>query len=768
VWSTKCLPGAAGGGSVVTGLDRGTQANVERALQTLGRANKVLVHAPDEGSLLREMCATIVDTGGYSLAWVGYAEHDEARTVRIAAAAGETGYLEGLRVSWADDEFGRGPGGTVVRGGGAYVMEDSHADASFAPWRDRADAYGLRTSCTLPVSLGDVVVGQLAIYASSLGAFDRTALALLSNLAEGLSYGLGRLRDAASLKASEERFRALANWAPIGILEASPQGELLYANPKAVEISGRGLGSLLGKRWLEFVHPDDLDDVREAIGRSLAEPEPLTLGYRIRRPDGEVRHVRVSAVPTARDEPVVYVASVHDVTSEVQAHEALARQVYYDPLTGLPNRALFLGHLGKELARQRNGRANIAVLFLDLDELKLVNASLGHEAGDVVLHEVARRFSQAVRAGETVARVDGDEFGFLLRDVPGERDAVGAAKRILGTLRSSIAVSGHEVTVSGSIGIVLPGDNEGPETLVRDAETAMCHAKSMGRNRVAIFDDDLYSCTVARLALEGELRQALARHELTVYYQPKVRADSGVPFGAEALVRWQHPKRGLLGPAEFISLAEHSGLIVPIGRWVLGKAVAQLAEWDAGPHGPRLEVLSVNVSARQLEDPYIARTVRRALDRARVPAGRFAVEVTESAAMAESPSTRRALKMFKDLGLQVAIDDFGTGYSSLAYLHTLPVTTVKIDRSFVERLGNGAPCPVLRAIVDMSHALGLNVVAEGVSDEQLQAAVAELGCDISQGFYWARPMPPGEFSAWWHEHAKREPAERRNEVEGRP
>ncbi|HYA45026.1 MAG TPA: EAL domain-containing protein, partial [Acidimicrobiales bacterium] len=632
------------------------------------------------------------------------------------------------------------------------VMEDSHVDPGFSPALSRADAHGLRTECALPLKLGDKVIGALMIYASVLGAFSATALALLYNLAEDLSYGIGRLRDAAALEASEERFRALANSAPIGVMEVSSAGELLYANPKTSEISGWDLNELLGRGWLKSVHPDDLEYITTMMRRPASGPNPLTASYRIRRPNGEVRRLRFSAAPSGRGEGSKYVVSIEDVTAEVQAYEALAHQAFYDPLTDLPNRALFLERLGLELGDGHAKAPLVAVLFLDLDRLKLVNDSLGHEAGDVVLREVSRRLSETVRATETVARFSGDEFVLLLREIPGAHAAVSATKRLLGALASPIEVAGQELTMSGSVGIVLPGAGDDPKIVVRDAETAMHYAKSAGRNTFALFDEDLHHRSVARLALEGELRQALAHHEFLVYYQPKVRTHSGAPFGAEALLRWQHPSRGLLGPLEFIGLAEESGLIVPIGRWVLEEAVSQLAAWDADPDGPRLEVLSVNLSARQLEDTHIATTIRKALDRSRVTASRFAVEITESAAMAEGIGTRRALQRFKDLGLQVAIDDFGTGYSSLAYLHTLPVTTVKIDGSFTARLGNGESSPVVKAIVEMSHAMGLNVVAEGVSDKRLQAAVAEMGCDLSQGFYWAHPMPPDQFVAWWREH----------------
>jgi EAL domain-containing protein (putative c-di-GMP-specific phosphodiesterase class I) len=264
-----------------------------------------------------------------------------------------------------------------------------------------------------------------------------------------------------------------------------------------------------------------------------------------------------------------------------------------------------------------------------------------------------------------------------------------------------------------------------------------------------LFDENLRRRSVTALAMEGELRQALARHEFEVYYQPVVEPVSGQLVGAEALVRWHHPTRGLVSPLEFIPVAEDSGLIKPLGHWVFEQAVSQLASWDADEDGPRLEVLTVNLSARQLDGSEVPEIVRHALELNGVLPSRVCVEVTESVMMADSASTRQSVEAFKELGLQVAIDDFGTGYSSLAYLHTLPVTTVKIDRSFVERLaGREDSTPVVKAVIEMSHAMGLNVVAEGVGNEKLAILVAAMGCDAAQGFFWARPMPAEAFTNW--------------------
>ena len=376
------------------------------------------------------------------------------------------------------------------------------------------------------------------------------------------------------------------------------------------------------------------------------------------------------------------------------------------------------------------------MLFLDLDRFKIVNDSLGHETGDAVLKEVGNRFVRGVRAGETVARFSGDEFVFIIRDVHGVIDAVSAARRLQALLERPVRCGDQDLTVTGSIGIVIPNLRADAGTILRDADAAMYKAKDEGRNRYALFDETVRRRSVVRLAMEGELRQALSRNEFEVYYQPVVEPTSGRPVGAEALIRWRHPTAGLVPPLEFIPVAEESGLIKPVGRWVFEQAVSQLAAWDGENGGPCLDFLAVNLSARQLDDPETPDMVRAVLERHRIEPGRICAEVTESVVMVDSAATRRSLDAFEDLGLKVAIDDFGTGYSSLAYLHTLPVTTVKVDRSFVERLGGADDSrPVVKAVIDMGHAMGLSVVAEGVS-------TARLG---PRSHLWAA-MPPKAFT----------------------
>jgi diguanylate cyclase (GGDEF)-like protein/PAS domain S-box-containing protein len=757
---TNCLDDPAVAGVVLNARDVTERTNLTRVLRTLSAGNRALVSAPSERSLLADVCRTIADVGGYFAAWAGYVEHDKASSIRPVAYGGELGHMEGMKVlgrmnvTWADDERGRGLVGSAVRSRSVQVADDLSAVGALAPWHATQAAFGLRSGCALPFQLDGEVVGVLVIYATEPNAFGPPEVALLAELADDLSYGIGRLRDAALLQASEQRFRALADEAPIGIIESSPTGQVEYANARASEITGRSVEVLMAQDWLGPVHRDDLAQVLGMAENAKLRRKAVER-FRIQRPDGAVRHVRTSVAPKTAQADNGFIVAIEDTTEEVEAQQALAHQAFHDALTGLPNRASFIDRLESELGRRHQGGAGLAVLFLGLDRFKIVNDSLGHEIGDAVLKEVGDRFLKGVRSGETAARFGGDELIFVIHDVRKPEDAVSTAKRLLALLEAPVRSAGRDLRLTGSIGIVIPAAHADATSVLRDAGTAMYRAKASGRDCHALFDEELHRRSVQRLTIEAELRQALARHELEVYYQPVVEPASGRPLGAEALVRWHHPSRGVVPPAEFIPVAEDSGLIRPIGHWVLDQALSQLACWDAQDGGPRLEMMAVNLSARQFDDPETPGRVREVLERHRIAPSRVCMEVTESVVMTDSASTWRSLEAFKELGLRVAVDDFGTGYSSLAYLHAMPVTTLKVDRSFVERLGStDDSMAVVKAIVEMSHALGLQVVAEGVSAAHLQVLVSDLGCEAAQGFYWARPVPAEEFAGWWRQAAR--------------
>jgi diguanylate cyclase (GGDEF)-like protein/PAS domain S-box-containing protein len=431
------------------------------------------------------------------------------------------------------------------------------------------------------------------------------------------------------------------------------------------------------------------------------------------------------------------------------AEDRLEHQAMHDPLTGLPNRSLALDRLGQALLGLDRKGSSVAALFLDLDRFKGINDSLGHDAGDEVLVEVARRLTNVMRAGDTVARFGGDEFVVVCEGVDNMRAVMLAAERITEALAEPFPVARGEVNVlTASIGIAMSqAPTDRAESLLRDADAAMYQAKARGGATTQLFDDALRSQVVVRLETERALRRALDRDELEVYYQPQVRVGDGGIVAAEALVRWNHPRKGLIGPAEFIGVAEETGLILPLGKHVLNTACRQLASWRRAGFVPPGFVMSVNLSGRQLFRQDFAATVCTALETAGIAPASICLEVTESVLVDDVDGTAAALLLLKDVGVRLAIDDFGTGYSSLAYLKRFPFDQLKIDRRFVEGLGHDAPDEaIVAATIQMAHALGMKVVAEGVEEVEQLTVLTQRGCDLAQGYYFARPAPADEFA----------------------
>ncbi|HEX4734340.1 MAG TPA: EAL domain-containing protein [Thermoleophilaceae bacterium] len=428
-------------------------------------------------------------------------------------------------------------------------------------------------------------------------------------------------------------------------------------------------------------------------------------------------------------------------TAPDDGQDGLAHRVLHDPLTDLPNRTLFLDRLAQALARLQRHEAAIAVLFIDLDNFKVVNDSLGHNAGDKLLVELGGRLRDAIRPSDTIARFGGDEFVVLCEDIREARDAVCVGERIVEAASTPFTLESREMFVSASVGVALALDaGATPETLLRDADAAMYRAKERGRGRVEVFDEEMRTRIMERLDLENGLRRALQRGEFVVYYQPEVSATQGRMVAVEALVRWDHPERGLLSPSEFVPIAEETGLIVPIGEWVLNEACRQIAAWRKD--GADIDV-AVNVSARQLVQPEIVDVVRGALERSGLPAEALCLEITESAIMRDPEAALATLTLVKELGVKVALDDFGVGFSSLAQLkEMLPLHALKVDRSFISGIADDdRNSAIVAAVVMMATTLGLTAIAEGVETEAQALQARALGCDVSQGFFFTAPEP---------------------------
>jgi diguanylate cyclase (GGDEF)-like protein len=445
-------------------------------------------------------------------------------------------------------------------------------------------------------------------------------------------------------------------------------------------------------------------------------------------------------------EPLYWLGVQTDVTERKHMEEKLAYRALHDPLTGLPNRDLLLDRLGQALARAGRSGRKVAVLFMDLDNFKYVNDSLGHDAGDGLLVEVAERLRGSLRPADTVARLGGDEFVMLLEGLKSEADAEEAVARVTEAINRPVYLKDQEVFVTFSIGIAMNTPDEAHhDDLLRRADVAMYRAKNDGKDRHRVFDASMNASARVRLELASDLRRALARDELPIHYQPTVCLEGGRILGFEALVRWEHPRKGLILPAEFMPVAEETGLIVPMGRHTLREACRRAKDWQDG--GRRPLTVSVNLSVRQLQDADLLADVSLALEESGLAPRDLILEITESALMGDVPKNVAVLRGLKALGVRIAIDDFGTGYSSLSYLERFPVDVVKVDRSFVGRLGRNAKGGALVcAVIDLARALDLDVVAEGVETAEQAEELARLGCEVAQGYHFASPLDPEEVS----------------------
>ena len=662
--------------------------------------------------------------------------------------------------------IGNNLSGHAMRSGRSLLCLDTETDERVDSALSRSR--GVRSIIAVPLLHGGKAVGLLLLYGDEAGAFGERDVTMMELLSVVLSAAMAH---AAEFEAKRDQVEALARFeatfagAQVGMLLMDLDGKIIDSNPAIQELLGHSHGELVGRRTSEFVHPDDRHEARAAYVRMIADGESsLRMQHRFVGRDGEVLWVDASAslVRDSDGHKSFAVGMMQDITQRKEAEAALLsqsalneHQALHDALTGLANRTLLRNRIDHAVKARRRTDARAAVLVMDLDGFKEINDSLGHAAGDELLVELGRRLKAALRTSDTVARLGGDEFGVLLPQASVPDDVLRAVERMQGAIETPITLQGLSLSLEASIGIALyPDDGKDVETLLRCADGAMYHAKAE-KSGWAFYQSSHVRQDTVRLTLMGDLRRALDQHELVLYYQPKAVLADGEVHAVEALLRWNHPVRGLVPPDDFIPMVQQTGLIKPLTLYVIDEALRQCRSWQ--DDGLRLAI-AVNLSARNLVDAEFPTQVAGLLERWNVEPALLEFEITESAMLADPTRTKLILEHLSAMGIRLSIDDFGTGYSSLAYLKRLPVSEIKVDRSFVMNMDeNEDDATIVRSTIDLGRNLGLDVVAEGVESEQVWNRLKALGCTAAQGYYLSRAVPAPELQAWLVKRRRRGP-----------
>jgi diguanylate cyclase (GGDEF)-like protein len=793
---------------------REEQERLGRALRTLSGSNRALLRADDESSLLVEICRVVVEEAGYYSALVGRAEHDERKTITPLAMVGDkTGPPAPSTFTWADTEQGQSATGIAIRTGEPCIISDISATSYPEPWRERARQRGVGSVLSLPLRLDGKVFGALTIAAPEADAFEAQERHVLLEAAADLAFGLETLRVRHRREQAEAEIlrlnRALRTRTAVNraLARASDESSLLQEICRvAVDDCGYRLA------WVGYVETGEartnrpvayagFDDGFLALPRNWSATErghrvyalleanqPAVTRDVVNDPDypfrEEARHrgyASVVVLPLRVEGALI--GSMHILAAEADAfdeqevellmataadlgyglgalraraqaaaaEETIRRMAYFDAVTGLPNRVRMRDLLGEAIVAAKDERRPLALLRIEMERFREINETLGDTEVNKLMQDIAARLTRTVGDSGKVARMTESEFAIILPRGSSER-ATQLAQRILTVLYEPIELSGLLLDARSSIGISLfPGHGTEAEALMRRASIALDQARASG-SAVALFKGGLDRECAQRLSLMGELRGAIEHDELLLYCQPKLQISSGQVCGAEALVRWQHPRLGVMNPGEFIKLAESTGLITPLTYWMLDAALRQSYLWHE--HG-LAQPLSVNLSVRDLRDPKLLDRIAGALDTWGAQPGWIEFELTESALMADPVGALDTLTRLKKLDVQLAIDDYGTGYSSLSYLQRLPVDTIKIDQSFVaDMLQNKDSATIVRSTIELAHNLDLTVIAEGVEDQGTFDRLAALGCDMAQGYCISRPIPADQFQAWEAEPAR--------------
>ncbi len=732
---------------------------LNKLYKALSEINQAIVRLETEETLLSLVCKMAVNFGGMTLAWIGRLNEHNSLIETVVCHGTGADYLENITISASDAvPEGRGPTGIAFRETRHIIVNQYQQSEMTKPWHDRAKHFGWGSSGTFPILRNGKPFAVLTVYHGDEGAFDKEAIELLDEMTRDISFALDSFdrkkehqRARNDLIASERHFRAYFERAMVGMAATIPGKGWLEVNDVLCKILGYSREELVQMTWSEITHPDDIEEDNKLIARMVqGEIDDFELNKRYIRKNGSVIHTHIASRAVYNESGKIdYLVTIVDDITEIKHHQnQLEHLIHHDPLTGLPNRVLLNDRLDMAVsAAQRTGE-NMAVCFMDLDAFKPINDTYGHATGDSLLIEVANRLTSVSRSSDTVARLGGDEFILVLNHLSGEDECRLLLNRILEVFNPPFQIDGHEVSMSWSVGIAMYPDHvTNGSNLLRHADQAMYIAKRKGRNRIHFFDTVNDHLTQVRSEGLSRIELALQNKELLLYYQPKINMRNGEVISMEALIRWQHPERGLLMPGEFMPLVENSDFEIRLSEWVIMQGMAQLNIWRKSGIPVRV---SVNLAARHLQSQgFVDFVVSTMLQYPELKGHSIIFEIIETATLGDMGLAIQKMEACIQQGIHFSIDDFGTGYASLSYLRRLPASTIKIDQSFIrDMLHDANDLSIVKGVIGLADAFQKEVIAEGIETIEHGTKLLSMGCYLGQGYAISRPMKAGDVAGW--------------------
>lgn len=737
-------------------------ARITNAYKALSTVNQAIVRMHDEAELFPLVCKVVVDLGGAALAWIGQMDDDLGLIQPVMSYGRGKEYTHGLSVPIvATDAHGCGPIGTAFREQHIVVVNDFASNEVTPPWQERAAMFGWQSTAAFPIMRAGQVFGILSVYHLQRDAFDAALVALIEEMCSDISFALDsfdRQKKQQRLEDELKQASLVYQYSSQAMMVTDANNCIISVNPAYTATTGYSADEVMGKNPSVLCSGRHNSAFYKAMWNTLKIYQYWQGEIWSKRKNGEIypEWLTINLVLDDNGKPYRYVATFYDITEKVRSEELIWKQANYDMLTDLPNRYMLHQRLIHDIGRAQHDVGQLALLYIDLDQFKEVNDTLGHQIGDRLLVEVAQRIKTGLGEAEIVARLGGDEFVVIVPAPVDKAYLVEMAQQIITQLEASFEIADYNNTIyiSASVGIaVYPDDAKNADDLLKSAEQAMYVAKQSGRNRLSFYTMELQEKAQNRLRLLSDLRGALAANQFVLYFQPIVNLATGKITKAEALIRWQHPERGMVSPAEFIPLAEETGLIVAIGDWVFREAATWTKRWQLVFPDDNLQV-SVNMSPAQFKDESIQLADWLAhLQTLDLSGDNVVIEITEGLLLDMTTLISDKLLTFRDAGIKVSMDDFGTGYSSLSYLKKFDIDYLKIDQSFIRDICvDSSDLALSEAIVVMAHKLGLKVIAEGVETEAQRDLLVQCGCDYAQGYYYAKPLPADVFEQLINNH----------------